>query len=103
MDANDTLELAKHPGIQAFARLLRDFKGSTSANGAPMDQTSPHPPEFNPADYVSTAEAARRLDHTQSWVYSEIKAGRLVGRKIGGRWRVSLASIQKYLEPQTAA
>ncbi len=43
---------------------------------------------------ITAIEAARKLGVGLDYLYGLIWAGKLVGRKVGNRWRVSLASVE---------
>ena len=47
---------------------------------------------------ISAIEAARRLAVGLDYLYSLIWTGKLEGRKVGRRWRVSEVSVEKRLK-----
>jgi hypothetical protein len=89
MSEREVEELAQHPGIRAFARLLRHADYSKVE---PMTTT-----KFNPQEYETTGAAARRAGRSQSWIYGQMKAGRIRGLKVGGRWSVCSADVDALL------
>jgi hypothetical protein len=45
---------------------------------------------------ISVTEAARRLKSSEGYTYSELRVGRLEGRKTSiGRWRVSADGVER--------
>lgn len=46
---------------------------------------------------LTTAQAARRLNRTPTWVAQLLTAGRITGTKVGNRWHVDAASLDDYL------
>ena len=48
--------------------------------------------------YISTTEAARLLGVTTNTVRRWVKAGKIRGKKIMGRWRVLREDIEKLIE-----
>ena len=47
---------------------------------------------------ISAIEAARRLGVGLDYLYGLIWTGKLAGRKVHKRWRVSVASVESRLE-----
>jgi excisionase family DNA binding protein len=43
---------------------------------------------------ITAVEAARRLGVGLDYLYGLIWTGKLLGRKVGGRWRVSVESVE---------
>ena len=43
---------------------------------------------------VSAIEAARQLEVDPGYLYLQLRAGRIAGRKVGGRWLVSAEAIE---------
>lgn len=46
------------------------------------------------------AGAAEVLGVGSRSVWNYIKAGRLTGRKIGGKWKISEAELRRFMEPE---
>lgn len=49
-------------------------------------------------DVLTTQEAARLLKTTQRTIYRWIVAGVLPAAKIGGRWRIKRADVERFWE-----
>jgi hypothetical protein len=73
---------------------VRDYHQMTEAD---LNKGNTMTTAFNPKEYESTRAAAVRTAHSQSWVYGELKAGRIRGVNIGGRWYVRSADIDALL------
>ena len=50
-----------------------------------------------PPPYLTTTEAARRLNRSSEWVSQLVTAGRIEGRKINNRWRIDADSLEAYI------
>lgn len=48
-------------------------------------------------DFMTTAEAAEKLQINKATVRLWLTNGRLKGRRFGGRWRVSVDAVEKML------
>jgi len=47
---------------------------------------------------VNAVDAARKLGVGLDYLYSLLWTGKLAGKKVGGRWRISIEAIQARLE-----
>ena len=47
---------------------------------------------------MTAIEAARKLGVGLDYLYALLWTGKLAGRKVGGRWRVSAASVEARLK-----
>ena len=72
-------------------RLSSDLKRNKSAYC--LDPSREKTPQV-----FSPKEAARRLGTSLPTIYRLLRGGELSGVKVGGQWRISDASLQKYLE-----
>lgn len=51
---------------------------------------------------VSAVDAARKLGVGLDYLYSLLWTGKLAGRKVGGRWRVSAEAVDAKLKQRAA-
>jgi excisionase family DNA binding protein len=91
MSEHEVCEPARHAGIRAVARLLRHAE-LHEANSMNTNN------DFNPAEYESTGAAAMRTKRSQSWIYTQMRAGRIRGVKIGHRWCVRSEDVDALLK-----
>ncbi len=73
-----------------------------SAGGSPEVPDEVEPSHCEVMDGLSTAETAQRLGVSSRAVRFALKAGRLEGRKRGGSWSVSGASVMAAIEQRRA-
>lgn len=57
----------------------------------------PHPDD-DPARFLTTTEAARRLRRSQRFVLDELRQKRLRGAKIGSAWSIDPADLETYIQ-----
>jgi len=50
-----------------------------------------------PPLYLTTAQAARRLNRGSEWVSQLVVAGRIKGHKVANRWRIDADSLEAYI------
>ena len=50
-----------------------------------------------PPPYLTTTEAARRLNRSSEWVSQLVTAGRIEGHKVANRWRIDADSLEAYI------
>jgi len=50
-----------------------------------------------PPPYLTTTEAARRLQRSSEWVSQLVASGRIIGHKVGNRWRIDADSLETYI------
>ena len=50
-----------------------------------------------PPPYLTTTQAARRLQRSSEWVSQLVVAGRIKGHKVANRWRIDAASLEAYI------
>jgi excisionase family DNA binding protein len=60
----------------------------------------PAPPRQNASDedWISLQTAAARAGRSDDTILLWVRCRKIEGRKLGGRWRVSAASLRHYLE-----
>lgn len=63
---------------------------ATGSDQAPQPEADPH------SEWLSTSEAADLLGVTDRRVRQEITGGRLVARRVAGRWRISREDVEQY-------
>jgi excisionase family DNA binding protein len=54
--------------------------------------------DFNPTEWITTAEAAELTGYTSSYLRKAISRGRLQGLKRGGAWFMRKEQVLNYLE-----
>ena len=55
------------------------------------------------ARYLTAKETAERLQVHQRTVYIWLRAARLPGRRLGGRWRVSATALEEFIRGDFAS
>ena len=50
-----------------------------------------------PPPYLTTTQAARRLNRSSEWVSQLVTAGRIKGHKVANRWRIDADSLETYI------
>jgi excisionase family DNA binding protein len=53
--------------------------------------------EFNPVDWITTAEAARLAGYRPAHIRYLVKEGHIIGRKFGRDWMINQESLQSYV------
>lgn len=52
------------------------------------------------ADVLSVESIAESTPYSKDWIRSQLRAGRLRGRKLGGRWVILRTALLDFLKPE---
>ncbi len=54
-------------------------------------------------EWLTVGEVAEYLRSSKDWVYRQLKDGRLAGRKVAGKWFVTVGSLRALVEREPKA